>query len=291
MILHRWINFTDKDGDSIGEIAAFQSTTGKTGLRILGIGEYNSNEITHGITFGIEGDGTRTIGVTDILAWQEGLKILPSTGGDMTGNLHFKTDSIDRSINPSSDIAARGIEFLDVNGKRLGYIDMARRSIGRQDLRLVATNETTTGTIVENNFQIQVARDGTCTYSIPSPQNFWSALGGKALGKKDIAGLPIKAIDASSAAYNTAKSAGDNFQINVDIPAEPDYIFLSPMAIFVSGGNNNSGMSLRGFDVDGLATGSASRVKTYWHTQTAIPANSAIVIGIQAIYASVYKIS
>lgn len=96
-----------------------------------------------------------------------------------------------------------------------------------------------------------------------------TALGLGSFATRSSLGLGVTAKDGS-VKDSSARSSGANYEIDITLAAESGYMPLVVLAV-----TTNSGQAfLRGFDLDGLSTGSAPKVKTYWHANAAMSANT-----------------
>ena len=107
------------------------------------------------------------------------MKLVPIGGSLMPAPVKLKSASIDRDgANPSSAIYATDaiLYFNDKDNERIGMIRPAEATDGRVGLQLCSIRENDSGAEVSNAIYLWVAKDGTRTYHIDSPENFRSAI-------------------------------------------------------------------------------------------------------------------
>lgn len=108
------------------------------------------------------------------------------SGDTMTGTLthqasrvYLKATNLDlNGDNPSTYTYGNSrVEFVDKDGQRSGFINAGRQIAGATQFSLAASARNTADTIdVYNQFDISVARDGTCSYKVTDPAAFRNAI-------------------------------------------------------------------------------------------------------------------
>ena len=96
-----------------------------------------------------------------------------------TGGASIVKDSrLDRDgTAPSSTQWSRVFGVTDKDGELVGYIQAAQYNDGRIQFQILACNEKSDGTQVNNSFGLIVAKDGTTSYTITNPEALRTALG------------------------------------------------------------------------------------------------------------------
>ena len=98
------------------------------------------------------------------------------------------------AANPSASQTTHGLLVYDSAGVIVGQIRCARLTDGRIGIALVARQGTSaSGGIKQNALWMYTAKDGTATYTVPTPANFRSAIGlGTLATKSSVAASDIE---------------------------------------------------------------------------------------------------
>lgn len=110
-----------------------------------------------------------------------GTLTMKATSNSTYANVDLKSTAIDRDgANPSSAITSNSaLLMLDKDGNRLARIVTQRQTDGTQRLYLTAYNENN-NTESSNTLRLDIAKDGTASYSVTNPAAFRSAIGAAA---------------------------------------------------------------------------------------------------------------
>lgn len=114
--------------------------------------------------------------------------------------------------------------------------------------------------------------NGDATFSGDVALDGGVTLNGSAVGSfatRSSLGIVVSAANGSKV-DTAARTANTNFQVDIVIPAIAGYMPMIVLAVTTNSGN----VVLRGFDLDGLSTGSNATVKTYWRALAALSANT-----------------
>lgn len=110
-------------------------------------------------------------------AWTEWRKVL-SNGENINIPYNVIIRSLyDRETDPPATVNGNALIFMDKDSERVGTIRVDRLSDGRNTLLIGVHNENANGDEVSTWLQLYVAKDGTVTYGIPSPEKFRIAIG------------------------------------------------------------------------------------------------------------------
>ena len=202
------------DGDRIiARLEAQAHSNGNTGFNIYAR-NYNTsgNQVAQkGIKYLIGKDGTGTWTVNDPDSFRSAISALGLAGGTLTGNLYFKTDTINRDgANPSADQGSKTIYFTDKDDENLALFNAYRRADGRIDARIVAYNEKSNGDSVYNTLQARIAKDGTCSYYLSDEAAFRNAIGASS-------GVFPAAVGGTGSAYYDKNPPADVDSSNVSV--------------------------------------------------------------------------
>lgn len=103
-----------------------------------------------------------------------------TSGATADNGIAFKIQSarIDRDTTNSisTDIWGPRLHYVDKDDESIGSIQTYQRTNGNIGLRMMAWSENTDGESVWNTLGVEIARDGTPSYSISNPTNFRTAI-------------------------------------------------------------------------------------------------------------------
>ena len=214
--------------DALGRIVAcFEGTlqtSGNTrsGFYVRNYTDTSSTQVGQkGMNIAMDKQGAATWSVDEPDSFRSAIGALSASGGTATGIYNLKSTNIDRDgSDPSSDTTGNSyIRFYDNDGEQIGVIDMARRTDGRQDIRIFSRNENS-GTQVENYLQIRVAKDGTKSYSVGDAAAFRNAIG----ASSGVFPVSVGGSGQSGTTYTTTVSsiatAAANFSITSAVYAQ-----------------------------------------------------------------------
>lgn len=130
-----------------------------------------------GAVAGVKGDAESTYRTGTVNLTPANIGALALTGGTLTGDLNIQRNNIDRDgANPSGNQWYVISRTTDKDGETISMIQGVRRTSGRIDSMLMAYNETTDGTQVENRIQLGVDRSGTQVYYVSDAAAFRNAI-------------------------------------------------------------------------------------------------------------------
>lgn len=152
------------------------------------LGEYNEQDGTrpaaHGTYAAIIGNGTSDTSRSNALTvdWSGNVDaaggVTASGGITTTGGASIVKDSrLNRDGTVTATQWSRVFGVQDKDGELVGYIQAAQYNDGRILFQILACNEKSDGTQVNNSFGLIVAKDGTTSYSIANPEALRTALG------------------------------------------------------------------------------------------------------------------
>lgn len=99
----------------------------------------------------------------------------------LSGSNEFtiKSENLDRDTTQTIAETQWGskIRFTDNNNESLGYIEPFQRPSGTTGLRIISWNEKSDESTAWNSLTLEVAKDGTASYSISNPAAFRTAIG------------------------------------------------------------------------------------------------------------------
>ena len=178
--------FSDKDGDNIGYLQAYELTNGTTGLNLFVLNK-NSNGSGYSNLFrlAVDKNGTKSYQVGDATAFRTAIGAVSKTGDTITGNI-TNTGSYNKDANnidcnsstlPTATAWSGGYYIRDVDDFTIHEMDTYENTSGVIWGRRVVQNKKSDGTTVAAAISIGVGRSGAISYSVTSPTSFREAIG------------------------------------------------------------------------------------------------------------------
>lgn len=266
----------DSNSAVITQLISRFRTNGEQGTLI----QAKRGSYTNGLGLYIDSSGNSTVEVSNASAWREALNVLALSGGTIaghlgvhSGNMYIRTtNTIDRdAATPSANQVGQQLIYQDKDSERIAYIRVDRETDGYNKLKLYVYGEDSSGDETFNGLVIGVDRSGNRTVSVSSSAAWRTGLGLGSLSTKDSLTM-LNTAPTGSTKDTAARASGANYQVNITVTSPGTaYTPIAVCAVTC----NNANAELRGFDLDGITAGSDATLKTYWHANAAISANSA----------------
>lgn len=182
----------DVDGEMVGYIQAVRNTDGRIGLQITPINEKSDGTSAYGaFTIFVDDTGETTYGVNNAANFRSAINAASKSGETFTGSvvleptsssgaayLYLDSTNINRDgAAPSATTVGNSrIILRDADNENFARIITGTNTSGVNFLQFYVYNENS-GTEVSNVLTLNIAKNGSQTYSVSNPANFRTAIG------------------------------------------------------------------------------------------------------------------